>query len=331
MRHARFACLVAVLFSLSSGGAYALDTKSGGGGGNKKPDPEKLKYSVVMIVDGEGERSFVAIETSKVRDRQKELAEEYYKAVKAYRQEYAAFKRDRANRGQRFDAPKPRPSQLQHLSSRIKGKTAANKLVAEYLEQYLKQMEKKEEAARKKAEAKASGGRSKLGGASKRAAAPPPKGNLVKNGGFETAAPGTKVPEHWRDGQWGARSASCYIRHERGEVHGGERSVMVRARGAGALGGVYTTLTVPAGNYEVRFWAVADVDERATVKALFGAQEVVSGTVGDKWQQFRAYVVVDRQKRNVSLKLATSTSGVKVCFDDVEFEAVQRPAEKALD
>ena len=89
--------------------------------------------------------------------------------------------------------------------------------------------------------------------------------------------------------------------------------------------GAETTL-VPAlhpGKYELRFWASADVDKTADVRAHLAGRDVISAKVGEEWQKFTATVEIAEQRPRPSLRLYTTTLNVRVWFDDVEVKAVR--------
>lgn len=73
--------------------------------------------------------------------------------------------------------------------------------------------------------------------------------------------------------------------------------------------------------YELRFWACADVGKLAEVRAHLAGKDLAPQTVGEEWKQFVFQVEIGQKKLGTSLRLWTSTSGIKVWFDDVELEA----------
>ena len=94
---------------------------------------------------------------------------------------------------------------------------------------------------------------------------------------------------------------------------------VARGLAEGAKPGASTSLRLPVGDYEVRYWACADVGKTATVGLSFAGKDLRDESVLDQWKQFTATVTVEKANVNSSLALTVSTHGVRVWFDDVEF------------
>jgi len=152
----------------------------------------------------------------------------------------------------------------------------------------------------------------------------PPEGDLVTNGGFEVVADGQRLPERWNKHNWGPASSRLYARTDRVNAKGGENAIMVRGTGDGSLAGVYTSVkSMPPAKYRLRFWVCADVGETARIHAHLAGQDLQSESVGEDWKQLTFTVEIkDEKVSNPPLRLWTSTTGVKVWFDDVEVEAI---------
>jgi hypothetical protein len=152
----------------------------------------------------------------------------------------------------------------------------------------------------------------------------PPEGNLVFNGGFEKLGEDGKWPERWNSHNWGTGSARFYVRSDITNPHEGERAIMVRASGEGALPGVFSGVpSMPPGKYELRFWACADVDVKARVHAHLAGKDFDPISIGEEWAQYKFTVEIkEKRQSNAPIRLWTSTIKAKVWFDDVEVEYV---------
>jgi hypothetical protein len=104
------------------------------------------QHKVVRVTDSEGTR-FEAVPSKYLTSFRKKLIVKYNKEAKEYMDEYKAFRKDKENKGQKFDLPRPRMPQVQPVSRGLDYESC--KLLAE---RYTDQQREKEEAAEKKAE-----------------------------------------------------------------------------------------------------------------------------------------------------------------------------------
>ena len=149
-----------------------------------------------------------------------------------------------------------------------------------------------------------------------------PGGNLVAGGGFEEMTERPRFAKHWKSHRWGDGSARSSVRTGGANPHTGERSLVVRAFGPGAKPGAFTTLTLPAGRYEVSFWACAAVDETARIGGSLAGADLNTRTAAGDWQRFTETVEVPERKVGAALRLWLVSEG-RVWFDDVEVKAVK--------
>ena len=87
--------------------------------------------------------------------------------------------------------------------------------------------------------------------------------------------------------------------------------------------GAFTSVTLPPGTYEVRYWACADVGETANIRAHLGGRDLDEKTVSDDWKQFTQTVEIKERLVKASLRLMLLTFRRRVWFDDMEVEAVR--------
>ena len=129
-----------------------------------------------------------------------------------------------------------------------------------------------------------------------------------------------ELADRWRAHNWGPPTSRFYSRSDQTNARTGERAVMVRGTSDGALPGVFTAIpSMPPAKYELRFWAAADIGEKATLYAHLAGEDLGPQTVGEDWVEVKFTVEVKEKKQsNAPLRLWTTTSGVKVWFDDVE-------------
>ena len=97
---------------------------------------------------------------------------------------------------------------------------------------------------------------------------------------------------------------------------------MVRSTRDGLEPGMITSMTLPAATYRLTFHAACDFDKKATVCASLAGIEMRPVTVGEDYVKFEAEFTLPKKKVGASLRFWTTTSGVRVYFDDVEVEAV---------
>ncbi|MHC4249614.1 MAG: PA14 domain-containing protein, partial [Planctomycetota bacterium] len=148
-------------------------------------------------------------------------------------------------------------------------------------------------------------------------------GNQVPNGGFEEMDGQTKFASRWRRGQWGTRGAQYSVRIDRSNPRAGERALAVRGLAPGALPGAETTLALPPGDYELRYWACADVGATAEVHASVAGRELRMNAAGERWKHFSQRIKIGEDLPRAGLRLWISTPGVRVWFDDVEVVPVR--------
>jgi hypothetical protein len=87
-------------------------------------------YTVVLITAADRAVAYEVIDVDKVASRRGELASEYRGTLKAWYAEAADFRKDAANRGKKFDKPRPSMPFLEVAKSNIRGREAADELVA---------------------------------------------------------------------------------------------------------------------------------------------------------------------------------------------------------
>jgi hypothetical protein len=75
--------------------------------------------------------AYEVLETKMVSERRKELVKEYRDAARAWQKEAAEFRKDKANRGKTYGEPRPFMPLLSVVKQNVRGKEAAEKLVAE--------------------------------------------------------------------------------------------------------------------------------------------------------------------------------------------------------
>jgi len=143
-------------------------------------------------------------------------------------------------------------------------------------------------------------------------------GNLVVNSGFEKKSVRGSFAANWVKHQWGDRGANYSARRDRTNPRSGEFAVVVRAFTAGCRPGALTSIRLEKGTYELRYWACADIDEKAMVLARHGDAELAPHSVSDEWQQFRERFEVTDERLRVSIGVCTTTLKARVWFDDVE-------------
>ncbi|MHC4201370.1 MAG: PA14 domain-containing protein, partial [Planctomycetota bacterium] len=148
-------------------------------------------------------------------------------------------------------------------------------------------------------------------------------GNQVPNGGFEEMDAETRFASRWRRGQWGTRGAQYSVRIDRSNPHAGDRALAVRNLAPGALSGAETTLALPPGEYELRYWACADVGATAEVHASAAGRELRTNVAGEDWKQFTQKIEIGEDLPRVGLRLWISTPGVRAWLDDVEVVPVR--------
>ena len=146
--------------------------------------------------------------------------------------------------------------------------------------------------------------------------------NLVTNASFEL--PGDEgLAKAWRVFRGGAAAAGAWVRVDASNPHTGEVSLAVRG-GEGAIAGAFTTMKIVAGTYSVSFWACADVGKHAIVTAHLAGRDLAERRVGEEWERVVLPAEVDRDSLSASLRVCSSTAGVKVWLDDVELVLVKK-------
>jgi hypothetical protein len=154
-------------------------------------------------------------------------------------------------------------------------------------------------------------------------ATPTAPGALIANGGFESRSTHTSFATGWIQHQWGARGAQFSARVDRTNPHTGDQAVVVRGLGEGAKPGAFAQVMLDPGTYRITYWACAEVGASAQVLARHGETELPAHTVGDEWKRFAdTFEVKDRRVR-LSVGICTTTSKVRVWFDDVELVRVR--------
>jgi hypothetical protein len=140
--------------------------------------------------------------------------------------------------------------------------------------------------------------------------------NLAVNGGFEAVDTKTKFAESWTPNQWGNAGERYSVRLDRTNVHSGDRSVVVRGLAEGAKPGVYTTLDLQPGKYEVSCWACADLGATVRVGGSLAGSGLTEKAVGEEWQQLMETVEVSEQQIGADLCIWAVGEG-RAWFDDV--------------
>jgi hypothetical protein len=153
---------------------------------------------------------------------------------------------------------------------------------------------------------------------------PPPR-NLVKNGGFEIVDKRTEFAGGWHEHNWGAAGVRSSVRLDRVNAHRGEHSVVVRSLGDGAKPGVFTTVLLEPGKYELSYWAAADVAEKETVpvRSYLAGSDLDADAAGADWKRFAHEVGIEKRQMNASVRLWTEAARVRVWVDDVELRRVE--------
>ena len=302
-----FACLMAV-------GVLGLAPAAVGA----TAEEERLKtahFDIVLIVSSDRYQLLELIETSKLKERKKKLMEGYEMILKFWKGGLEAFRNDPENAGKKYDEPPPKPPVLRIVQKRIRGKK-----LADYV---FKKLDKKFQAKleRKRAKEEGEGGNRFYRGREEREDMP--EGNQVKNGGFEKARPGSKLADSWLPEQWGGRGKRYSVRRDKTNPHEGKYAIMLRAASEGAKPGAYTNLTLVPGKWELRYWACSDVAQTAVVQASLAGKELRERRVSEEWQQFKHTVIIEKKRSKAKLRLWTTTTGVRVYFDDVEVEAIE--------
>ncbi len=341
MRGLKLACLAVVAM-------FAVHSSAKAAKKNEAKRLESANFCIVLIVIHDGSKHLEALETNKVRARQKKLMGEYQRVFNLWARSRAAFKRDPDNRGEKYTELPPLRPQLRKLTRKsIKGKKAADEQLKVWQEKWLEPLLAKEEVARKVKEEAARKAREKAearagragGGAGARPGRPAgghggrsgrgkggghrPLGNMAKNGGFEEGKSDGGLTRFWVAGQWGAPGKRYSVRVCKTDSHGGDYSIVVRAYAQGAKPGAFTTMNVPKGKYEVSYWTCCDVGKIATVCASLAGKPLREHHVSEDWKQFKQKVTLPNDSQNASMKIWIDTTGVPVYIDDVEVKAVE--------
>lgn len=96
---------------------------------------DKDSYTVVQIANTSGQVSFEVLETKNLKNKAKELKQEYAEAVKAY-------KEDRKKNGKKATAPKPKRPSMKKLKGPLKSEDEANKVAGQFREKWEKAKKK---------------------------------------------------------------------------------------------------------------------------------------------------------------------------------------------
>ena len=148
--------------------------------------------------------------------------------------------------------------------------------------------------------------------------------NLVPNGGFEERDDDAEFATRWHRYCWGTRGNGYSSRLDKSDAHSGGVALAVRCHGEGQRPGAFTVIpVVRPGTYVVSFWACAEVDATAHVQAHFAGHDMKARPVGDEWMCVREKVQIEGRAPNHSIKVWTTTPGVRVWFDDVEVREVE--------
>ncbi len=153
-------------------------------------------------------------------------------------------------------------------------------------------------------------------------------GPLVRNGGFEEIDEKTRLPSGWSKRHWGGRGVQYSARADKSNPHEGEVAMVVRVIGDGARSGASSTLALVAGTYEVTYWACAEVGKTADVLARLGGTDLPAQSVGDEWKRFAGTVEVAKKQTTGELGVLTTTSNVRVWFDDVSVRMLRAKPEE---
>ncbi len=319
MRNMRFpgsAYLTVMSLAALAATSSAANKKS-----KEQKEAERLKtapFHIVLVAACDGARTLEAIEPMKMRERQKKLNEAFMTEVQIWRESKAAFRKDPQNRGRKFTERAPSPPLLQPWLSRIRGQEKAEEMRKLFEEKRLKPMLEKEKA---RAEAKAAKAAKKDPRGDPDAL---PKGNQVRNGGFETLKSKGNLADGWVGGQWGGPGKKYSVRRSKiNPREGGEYSVVLYSMTEDAKPGVSTTVKLPPARYEIRYWACADAGKTARIRVSFAGKDLESHAVDENWQQFKETVTVEKRSFQTKLQVSTDTNRVRVYLDDVEVEAVK--------
>jgi len=142
---------------------------------------------------------------------------------------------------------------------------------------------------------------------------------LIRNGGFESAQPGTRFAASWLPQQLGARGGYS-VRHTRSNFHDGNRSIELRALDDGPRPGIAAPVSLSKGAYVLKVWASADVGASAAIRVTYGDIELPAQKAGDDWTALTFEVRPADDRRNTLLKIYTTTSRVRVWIDDVSLK-----------
>jgi hypothetical protein len=274
---------------------------------NKKNRLETATYAIVLVTDTAGTRSLEAIPKYQITRRRRKQMKAFEEAAKRWNAEIAELTKQNGGRTVKDGPPRPSVPQLLILKDGIGGLKKANDFLAAYRLQMARLLDP----------APAAGGQ-----AARRPKVfkPPPEGNLVENGGFETLHFKTKFASGWLREQWGQRGSKYYIRSDKANPHTGERSVLIRSLSDGGKPGICHKIEkeLPPGTYEIIFWACCDVGKRAVVGAELAGQKVRQIDLNDEWCRYTRRVALTEGLRKPVLKLWSESNRLKVFIDDVE-------------
>lgn len=313
-RLAGFGALVFLALQPRSSAMTPVDTDTRGG---KKVDEAKrlecVLFDVCLVIDIDGAKRLEAIDIGKLRAFKTKLMAAHSEEKKRWMESYALFRKDPANKGKKFDDPRPPVPALKPLGVRVRGRKAADEALKNWQEKWLNPL------LGIKTEPEPGNDRGwPVGPPGGEPKEPRPRVNLVKNGGFETGRARSGLADSWTAGEWGRGAGKYSIRRSRTNAHEGKYSLVLRALSEGARPGVSTSFTLTPGKYEVVYWACANVGKIGFVKGSLGLAELDERQVSDKWEQFKQVILFEKKIFGANLKLLTSTVGVRIWLDDVE-------------
>jgi len=111
--------------------AGVIVSSSFASGKESKRKEKRVYYSIVQITGMGRSIAYEILETKMVTERRKELMKGYQDAARAWYKQAIDFRKDKANRGKAYDEPRPSMPLLSVVKQNVRGKEAAEKLVAE--------------------------------------------------------------------------------------------------------------------------------------------------------------------------------------------------------
>lgn len=99
--------------------------------GENRSQRTRVYYTVVQINGIDRSITYEVVEAQKVATRRSELMKEYQDALRAWNKEAADFRKDKDNRGKKFEKPRPAAPSFLTVERNFRDRAAAEKLVAD--------------------------------------------------------------------------------------------------------------------------------------------------------------------------------------------------------